>query len=169
MAEQEIAALELSITDGLTGLANRRGLMALGTQVLSVAERLRFPVELLFVDVDGLKPVNDELGHDRGDDLLRDVAAILSATFRDSDVIARLGGDEFCVLLTGTATAGAEGAVVRLQAAIDQHNDSAGRPYAIAVSTGHAGSPAEASLDLEELLRKADAAMYDVKRSRHRR
>jgi diguanylate cyclase (GGDEF)-like protein len=169
MAEQEIAALELSITDGLTGLANRRGLMALGTQVLSMADRLRFPVELLYLDVDGLKPVNDDLGHEQGDCLLRDAAALLEATFRDSDVIARLGGDEFCVMLSGTATAGGEGAIVRLQAAIDQHNDSAGRPYHVAVSVGHAGFPAEASLDLEELLGKADAAMYEVKRARRRR
>ncbi|HEX5910109.1 MAG TPA: sensor domain-containing diguanylate cyclase [Thermoleophilaceae bacterium] len=169
MAEQEIAALNMAITDGLTGLANRRGLMTLGGKVLSAAGRMGFPVEMLFMDVDGLKRVNDELGHDRGDELLRDVAGLLEATFRESDVIARLGGDEFCVLLTGTATAGAEGAVVRLQAAIDQHNDAAGRPYAVAVSVGHAGLEGEESPDLEDLLRRSDAAMYDHKRSRRRR
>ncbi len=169
MAEQEIAALSLAITDSLTGLANRRGLEALGRQVLSVADRLRFPVEVLFIDVDGLKPVNDELGHHQGDRLLRDVAELLEATFRDSDVIARLGGDEFCVLLTGTAASGAQEAVVRLEQAIGRRNSSADRPYEVSVSAGHAGCPADASADLEELLGKADAAMYAVKRGRDRR
>ena len=169
MAEQEIAALKLAITDPLTGLANRRGLATLGEQMLSVAERMKFPVELLFIDVDGLKPVNDEQGHDQGDRLLQDLAALLEDTFRESDVIARLGGDEFCALLSGTAATGAGHAIVRLQGAIDQHNDSAARPYHLSVSIGHVGFPADETVGLEEMLRKGDEAMYEVKRSRQGR
>lgn len=166
MAEKEIEALELAQTDPLTGLANRRGLLAVGSQMLSVAERMRFPAELLYLDVDGLKPVNDDLGHDQGDRLLTDVAELLTDTFRESDVIARLGGDEFCALLSGTAAAGAENAIVRLQGAIDQHNDASGRPYQVSISVGHAGFEAGTDTGLETMLRDADAAMYEAKRRR---
>lgn len=158
-----------AITDPLTGLANQLGLTTLGNQMLAMAKRMGFPVELLLMDVDGLEAVNDARGRDQGDRLLQDVAGLLEDTFRESDVIARLDDDEFCALLSGAAAAGAENAIVRLQGAIDQHNDAAGRSYHVSVSVGHAGFPAQSAVDLDEMLRRGGEALAEAKRRRARR
>lgn len=97
-ANEEIR--RLSVTDELTGLNNRRGFYLLAEQKLRGTHHLGHNCVLAFLDVDGLKRVNDEQGHDVGDALLRDVAELLLAGRRESDILARLGGDEFCVLVT---------------------------------------------------------------------
>lgn len=100
MAEQELAAIQLATMDELTMLSNRRGFEALARHALGLCRRLARPASLLFLDLDGFKAINDTFGHAEGDRALADFARILSATFRESDVVGRLGGDEFAVLLT---------------------------------------------------------------------
>ena len=93
---------ELALVDELTGLHNRRGFLLLAEKQLQIARRTGRPDLLLFVDLDGMKRINDEFGHEAGDAALRRTAAVLHAAFRTSDIIARLGGDEFVVLCPNT-------------------------------------------------------------------
>ncbi len=97
-AETEVR--QLSLTDELTGLYNRRGFFLLGNQQFKTAQRTQMFCCLLFADLDGLKQINDSLGHEIGDKFLIDTAQLLKQTFRESDIIARLGGDEFVILLS---------------------------------------------------------------------
>ena len=97
LQKQAEALREASVTDELTGLLNRRGFMLLADQQLKLATRERRRSILLFIDLNGMKTINDNLGHDVGDKALKDTAALLKRVFRSTDVIGRLGGDEFVV------------------------------------------------------------------------
>jgi diguanylate cyclase (GGDEF)-like protein len=89
-----------SLKDDLTGLFNRRGLLKQAAPYFDFARRQKEKLLLLFIDLDGMKRINDEFGHTEGDNALISTATILNRTFRTSDIIARLGGDEFTVLAT---------------------------------------------------------------------
>ena len=89
-----------SLKDDLTGLFNRRGLLKQAAPYFDFARRQQEKLLLLFIDLDGMKRINDEFGHNEGDNALIRTATILNRSFRSSDVIARLGGDEFTVLVT---------------------------------------------------------------------
>ena len=102
-SERELRSLsvemeQLALTDELTGLRNRRGFLVLADQALRMARRTRARCALVFMDLDGLKRVNDTRGHAAGDTLIADAAKVLDHVFRESDVVARVGGDEFAVL-----------------------------------------------------------------------
>lgn len=156
----------LATVDDLTGLANRRGFFALGEHELLVAARTRVSVALLFVDVDGLKNVNDDLGHSVGDLLLREAADVIRETIRASDVAGRLGGDEFCVLLMGDPELDAERVVERMRDTLAVHNARPGRTYQVSLSMGVSALPPGRSVTLEELIDAADERMYEDKRAR---
>jgi diguanylate cyclase (GGDEF)-like protein/PAS domain S-box-containing protein len=145
--------------DFLTGLPNRARLMerldfALGQRGSSVG--------LLFLDLDGFKQVNDTLGHDAGDELLRQVATRFTGCLRGGDVLARLGGDEFIVLLPGATNDDAAMVARRLQAGLTEPFLLAGGTVTVGASVGVATSPAGQSTP-EDLLREADKAMYQAK------
>ncbi len=156
---------QLSVTDLLTQLNNRRGFFLLADPALELARRNNRCCLLAFLDVDGLKRVNDELGHEMGDQLITDVADSLRATLRKSDIIARLGGDEFCVLVTEP-----EGNPAVLRARIlegfREFNESHDRPYSLSASVGLLQTWPGESGSLEELLKKADELMYVDKKSK---
>jgi diguanylate cyclase (GGDEF)-like protein len=156
----------LATVDDLTGLANRRGFFALGEHELLVAARTRSSVALLFVDVDGLKSVNDEFGHHVGDLLLTEAADVIRETIRASDVAGRLGGDEFCVLLMGDPDLDADRVVERMRERVADHNRQPGRGYQLSLSIGLSALPAGRSVTLEELIDAADEDMYEDKRAR---
>lgn len=158
----EIAVTQLAIADNLTGLSNRRGLEFLGWQVLAVCARQRTPAVMVYVDLDNLKPINDERGHDAGDKALKAVADALGTTFRLADVVARIGGDEFAAILTGTTTA--EEPIARLRNDLDRRSQELGVP--LEVSVGTAVYDPVAPIDLDGLLVLADAEMYRDKVAR---
>ncbi|MBD2067756.1 diguanylate cyclase [Leptolyngbya sp. FACHB-671] len=158
----EATVQQLSITDELTGLHNRRGFLLLAEQQLKLARRVNTSVCLLFIDLDGLKQVNDGLGHDMGDQLIADAAQVLKQTFRQSDVIARLGGDEFAVLVPGCAAE--DDVVARLQESITLFNQAGQCPYHLSMSIGLAVCQVDIATTLEQMMSQADQLMYAHKR-----
>jgi diguanylate cyclase (GGDEF)-like protein len=151
----------LSLSDELTGLNNRRGFYLLAEQALKNARRTDTPAVVLFIDVDGLKRVNDQHGHEMGDALIADMARVIKATFRDTDVVGRLGGDEFCVLAVNPQVSVD---TLRQRFAESMREASADRPYAISASIGAVRATGGERLD--SLLAAADEAMYFDKRAR---
>lgn len=151
---------ELSVQDPLTGLANRRGLEILGDEILLIARDSDSGVSVAFIDVDGLKGVNDGHGHDRGDDLLMAVARALREACRTTDVIARWGGDEFVVLALGPA-ASPESLEARLTATLAAEPGVPETMWQPSLSIGVAHRPPGSDEDLESLLMRADKDMYD--------
>lgn len=162
-AKQQIE--QISVTDELTGLNNRRGFYLQGAQALAWNARRKEACALAFIDIDGLKDVNDTRGHDVGDAMINSMATVLRAVCRESDVIARLGGDEFCVLLLNTAADG-ESFSRRLQAGIEKMNQSGNQPYKLSASVGIAYKSPDESLSLNALLQRADSAMYVQKNAK---
>ena len=150
--------------DALTGLPNRRWFMQEIDRALARARRSGGMLAVLFIDLDGFKRINDELGHETGDALLQAVARKFAMTLRQSDMVARLGGDEFAVLADVTNQPALHQLAERLIAAssvslIENHPD-----YTVSASIGFAVYPQDAD-DATSLLSRADSAMYCAKRS----
>jgi diguanylate cyclase (GGDEF)-like protein len=150
----------------LTGLANRRGFLETSEHRLDLARRDRTTLALLFVDADGLKRVNDSLGHAAGDEMLQEIGALLRDTFRASDLPARLGGDEFCVLVSADSVAGIDVARTRLSDAIAMANRLPGRTFRLSVSMGLAVFDREHDRSVDDLIARADTLMYEEKRAK---
>ena len=154
----------LSLTDELTGLYNRRGLFALGEHMMRSARRRKMGLGVVFIDLDGLKEINDRFGHRRGDDALNDVAEVLRSCARESDVLARAGGDEFVALVEDGPQAVDEVAK-RVQRRIAARNEKGDRPYKLQASLGVVYWPPTEQVALPELIERADRRMYEAKRS----
>jgi diguanylate cyclase (GGDEF)-like protein/PAS domain S-box-containing protein len=165
----EAALQSLSLVDELTGLYNRRGFMAVTEQHLSAIRRIEKVPVLLYADLDGLKEINDSLGHHEGDRALVKAAEIFKETFRNSDILARLGGDEFVVLAAMGPEESAESLTTRLQEKFSASNARGNRPYNLSVSVGLAHFDDEESHSIEELMARADGAMYEDKRTKRSR
>jgi len=150
--------------DPLTGLANRALFTDRLRHGLALHRRDLRPLTLLYCDLDGFKQVNDELGHDAGDDVLRAAAERLRAATRAGDTVARMGGDEFAILLEDGGEVG--DVADRILEAFAQPTFVGRHPVGLAVSIGIADlDPAAAPLDPAALLKRADAAMYVAKQA----
>ena len=149
--------------DALTGLATRRTLEQVYRRDAAAARRRRYDIALLFLDVNGLKEINDTYGHLAGDDALQIVADALRSSTRESDIVARVGGDEFVALLSDTGNDGVRLVKARIQRTLEELCVQRGFPVPVTCSIGYSisGSPPEA---LEDMLHKADEAMYVEKR-----
>ena len=158
----------ISLTDGLTGLNNRRGFMILATGLLKFARRMWYSVCLLYIDLDSLKYINDNFGHAGGDAAITSFARILAETFRESDVIGRLGGDEFVVLIVDATESDLQSMESRLRSKIDAYNIQVGSGQALSFSMGSIWEEANSSVTMEEMLSRADKAMYAHKQRRKR-
>jgi len=163
LLEREIH--DLSLRDELTGIYNRRGFYVLATQALRLAQRGKEPFSILFLDMDGLKIVNDTLGHETGSALLKEMASILSKQFRETDVVGRLGGDEF-VMAGNAVLAEMERAVERLKTAVNSANATGDRSYKLSYSHGVVTADLSKTESLDDLLSAADKLMYQVKREK---
>ncbi len=162
--EEELRSM--SLRDELTGLYNRRGFMTLAAQELKMADRLKRGIFILYADLDGLKAINDTLGHEEGDKVIKEAAVILKETFRNSDIIARIGGDEFVIIPIGTAGDNLDVITSRLQRNIDIQNKKLNRNYKLSLSVGIAYYDPEHPVAIDELLTTADALMYAQKRNK---
>jgi diguanylate cyclase (GGDEF)-like protein len=157
-------AVENSLIDLLTELPNRRMLMESLPAIIESAKQGRNSVALLYIDLDGFKPVNDSLGHAAGDDVLVHIADTMRSLVRKGDSLARLGGDEFMLILSDLGTSEdavrvAEG----LLHAIDSPIILLGQKVHVSASIGISIFPADAD-QMEELIERADMAMYAAKR-----
>jgi diguanylate cyclase (GGDEF)-like protein len=166
LKRREQSFRHLSLKDEATGLYNRRGFLELGRQAMRVSRRSGSPLALFFIDLDGLKDVNDVFGHAEGDQAIADAAEVLRRTFREPDLVARVGGDEFVVLALDADEEGAARAAQRLNDGLHSLNSKPARKYPLGLSVGRAIHAPESSETIEELLERADSQMYLAKRER---
>lgn len=152
-----------SITDELTTLYNRRGFLSLVEHKVNFAKRNKKGMLLFFVDVDGMKCINDTLSHNHGDCALVGVSNILRDTFKENDVIARIGGDEFAILSMDVSERDAEKFINRLLNNQKKYNDKSNYPFNISMSVGAAYFDPENPMSIGELMARADRLMYKNK------
>lgn len=161
--ETEQRLRSLAVTDSLTGLLNRRAWMERSNGLLADARRYGHPLIVLMIDLDGFKSVNDQHGHAKGDEALRLVARTLSQQLRTGDLAARYGGEEFCVVLSHTREDAAITLDQRLRHALletSRRELGLAINYSAGLAAFQPGDP-----DLDQLLHRADAALYEAKRS----
>ena len=162
---------ESALTDELTSLFNRRGFMTLADKMIKISLRDKTDLLLIYADFDNLKWINDTLGHTIGDQALQEAAALLQDTFRLADVVARLGGDEFVILCTANSALGDEKTILnRLSESIETANRLTDRQYPLSLSIGVGRCDHPTPCSIDELLRRADRAMYknkENKKARH--
>jgi diguanylate cyclase (GGDEF)-like protein len=161
----ELEIRDLSLRDALTDLYNVRGFRLLAEQSLRMARRSHLPFSVLFIDVDNLKRTNDTYGHQAGSELLVETGRILKSSFRETDVLGRIGGDEF-VVAGQFSQSGISLAVERIEESAAIRNRESGSPATLSFSAGYVTAEAAEHPSLDELLAKADAAMYDQKRAK---
>ncbi|MFN8606967.1 MAG: diguanylate cyclase [Vulcanimicrobiota bacterium] len=157
---------ELSLTDPLTGLTNRRGFMSIGKKLMLVFEREVESAAVIFIDLNDLKQTNDTLGHEVGDEMICEFAQALRDTFRQADLIARLGGDEFALLAANLEPAHEPILTARLEANLERINSARDRKFRLTCALGMAFFHPSQSKDLEVLLKQADHRMYADKKRR---
>ncbi len=163
--EMEEKLRESSITDELTGIMNRRGFLTLAEQQCKIADRNRTNVSLVFLDLDGMKKINDTHGHREGDRALINVSRIITSTFREADIVGRIGGDEFAALLTEPPDQDIESTILdHINNNIRQFNEQSSCCYDLSLSIGVANSEPVGPCSIEDLLIRADYAMYRNKR-----
>lgn len=158
---------QLATTDTLTGIANRRHLLEVGTREFSRAKRYEHPLSVLMLDIDRFKAINDRWGHATGDRVIQELARLLQTVVRDLDVAGRLGGEEFVVILPETDLPGAQAIAERLRSAVEQSEQvktGSGKPLRFTASIGVAALDV-ADNSLEATLERADAALYQAKTS----
>ena len=150
--------------DGLTGLGNRYALHERLGQVWEQGHRRGEPISLIFADLDHFKQINDLFGHAEGDEVLRRTSALLRKTVRSADFVARYGGEEFVVVAPGCNKGGAIDVAERFRVAVaDLKFEFHGEPRPVTCSLGVASAQPSASLEPNDLLRKADEALYSAK------
>ena len=150
--------------DPMTKTFNRRAGMQKIRDLVDNQDRRKNPITLMFVDVNGLKNVNDTLGHTLGDELITTVADVFKGSIRNEDFVIRMGGDEFMICLCHTDAEQAENAWARIKEKFAEINEIEARPYIISVSHGIASMDKNKETPLDELITKADEAMYAEKR-----
>jgi diguanylate cyclase (GGDEF)-like protein/PAS domain S-box-containing protein len=153
----------IALTDELTGLYNRRGFLSLAERQIKLSRRNKTKLLLFFVDLDGMKKINDNLGHEEGDKALISAARVLVQTFRESDILSRMGGDEFAILAVNADTVVLDVLMRRFQKFIDYLNTRKAQKYKLSMSIGYALYDPKHPCTIDELISNADKAMYEDK------
>ncbi|MER2057036.1 MAG: diguanylate cyclase, partial [Clostridia bacterium] len=149
----------LYVHDALTGLYNRFGLSRFGQQYYDNLLAAEGTVQILFIDLDNMKAINDKHGHEIGDQALKDTAGLLQASCSENAFIMRYGGDEFILIDSGRDEALPE----KIQAAFKEHNRTVGRPYELGLSLGVIKSDAAERRPIDDCIKAADSLMYEIK------
>jgi diguanylate cyclase (GGDEF)-like protein len=149
--------------DHLSGLLNRRGFLAAGEDLLAFAERDQAPLQLVYIDLDDFKQINDQHGHAAGDEVIRRVGAAITDVTRSVDRAARMGGDEFVVLLYRASPHDARRVITRIVATTEAQRGSS---PPVGFSAGISSRSPASDIGLVDLLNLADAQMYKRKERR---
>jgi diguanylate cyclase (GGDEF)-like protein len=163
MVEPEMKSIQLATLDELTLISNRRGFLTLVGHGLKVCRRNQVSMPFLFFDLNKFKAMNDDYGHHEGNFVLVRFAQLMLGTFRDSDVIGRLGGDEFVAMLSDSDSDSAGEVLSRFAVAVEKSNKTANKPYNIEYSVGLRHFEHYTKKLVEDMIREADAAMYEPK------
>ena len=155
---------DISQTDELTGLLNRRGFLNHSRHDLNVSRRMGIDGLLFFADLDGLKKINDTYGHEEGDNAIKAVAVILRKTFREVDIISRIGGDEFTIFTINTSMDMLADLQKRIHDLLEEYNSTSGKPYKVSFSIGAVPFSATGTENIETLLSQADQLLYKQKK-----
>ncbi len=150
--------------DILTGCYNRRHGMSMLDTIYAKSKASKKPFSILFFDINNLKTVNDKMGHDYGDDLIRSFAEITRQAIREDEVFSRYGGDEFVLILPDCPLNIAKEIEGRILGGIDKFNKTAGKKFEVNVSIGAIEYNSECNMTTDELIKKADEIMYENKR-----
>ena len=162
--ERRISELdELAHRDALVQLPNRRSFLANLERLIARVERYDESAAILFVDVDGLKAINDRFGHDTGDQALVQVACLLTATVRAGDLVARLGGDEFAALLEHTDELSAWQLALRVTETLDETRSFCVNGTSLPLSAAVGVATIQPGDSAESVLKRADQEMYRIK------
>lgn len=153
---------ELARTDPLTGVANWRGLEEYFSRELGNPSAPARPVTIAYIDIDNFGTVNNLLGHEAGNDVLRAITHAAAANVRSSDIVARVGGDEICVLLPGAEPSGARAALERMRRQVAALAAEKGWPVTLSVGAVTFYPPLPT---LDAMMGRADKLMYSIKRS----
>jgi diguanylate cyclase (GGDEF)-like protein len=154
-----------AMVDGLTGIANRRHCEEALTTEIAQADRLGTPLTLVLADLDDFKAINDVHGHAAGDEVLREFAAVLRATVRDSDLAGRWGGEEFLLLLPGADAAGGAQLAERVRSSLAERSFRGHEGAVISVTCSFGVARHAAGSDERDLFAAADRALYRAKRA----
>lgn len=156
-----------AMTDPLTGVFNRRYLQAQATIEMSRARRQNHPIALITIDIDHFKHINDEYGHDIGDEILKNFTQIVSDLLRQEDLLCRVGGEEFAVLLPNTAIEQAQQVAERIRASIEEATTTVeyeGTQQALKITASLGVTPVLAEeKSLKPALKRADIGLYEAK------
>ncbi len=156
-----------SLTDELTELYNRRGFLNLVEHKIKAAKLNKKGMTLFFIDIDGMKNINDKLSHNYGDRAIVGASTILKQTFSENDVVARIGGDEFAVLAIEARESDVKKLIDKLLEKQKEFNENNGYSFDISMSVGAASFNAENPININELMEKADKLMYEDKKNKH--
>ncbi|MBW2066675.1 MAG: sensor domain-containing diguanylate cyclase [Deltaproteobacteria bacterium] len=159
---------EMAVTDGLTGVYNRKGFRDLMAREFQKSLRYRNPLSLVMIDVDNFKEINDSLGHQGGDHVLQEIARCLKKMVRRTDIVARYGGDEFVILIPETGMERAEVLMRRISGKLETRRFTwCGRKIKVEISYGISSTDERDQVgDEDELISKADTRLYEAKRSK---
>ncbi|MGF7184658.1 diguanylate cyclase (GGDEF)-like protein/PAS domain S-box-containing protein [Desulfitispora alkaliphila] len=148
----------LSLRDKMTGIYNRA---FFEVEIKRLQKSREYPISIISCDVDGLKIINDTMGHERGDRILKNCAKILKQSLRESDILARVGGDEFAIILLKTDHEVGEQIIRRIKHKVEQYNQEA-KELPLSISLG-VGTAVDNNIPLEEAMKEADQKMYHEK------
>lgn len=167
--KKESILYNLSISDDLTSLYNRRGFTSLADRHIRSATKSKKYFTVFFIDLDGLKNINDTFGHLVGSKVLRDSAMLLTETFRSSDIISRFGGDEFVVLAKGLTENNVGMIKDRLEENIESYNNTSSNSFKLSMSVGAAFFDPSKPATIDGLVNSADERMYADKQGKNTR
>jgi len=159
------AVKNLSLTDEMTNLHNYRSFISRLKEEINRAKRNKSEISLVILDIDHFKNYNDTLGHQAGDEALREVGKVLRKTVRDEDIVSRYGGEEFCIIFPGIAKEGITNLCERIRIKIEKYKfykEKVQPTGKLTISLGGAAFPKDAS-DMHTLIQKADEALYRAK------
>ncbi|MBN2341471.1 MAG: GGDEF domain-containing protein [Deltaproteobacteria bacterium] len=157
-----------SMLDELTGLHNRRGFMMEGTRMFRMRKKGEQRIMMFYADMDDLKVINDNYGHEEGDVAISGAASVLRQTFREEDLVARIGGDEFIAMLVwDNSTSNLEARIMdRLRVSLNAYNQIMEKPYDLSISMGVTSTGLHDNRSLEDLMREADDRLMAKKREK---